>query len=158
MIENKSLPHLEDHPIQKSAAIEIHGGRQVFRMNVIGRQSWHTTSARTPSNESLQHKRLFQMHQVRPGESSVDLATIRTGKGIALRGNKRRNEGNTKVRKRIIRHANTAIITMTWRGRQHANIVPALSQEHDRPARGCRKPVTARIQVVNNEQDLKLGG
>lgn len=150
-IEDKPFPHLEDEPIQDGTAIEIHGGRQVFRMNVIGRQSWHTTSARTPSNDSLQHKRLFQMHQVRPGERPVDLAAIRTGKGIALRGNERRNEGNTKVRKRIIRHANATIITMTRRGRQHANIMSPLSQEHDRPARGCRKPVTARIQVINDE-------
>lgn len=127
-------------------------------MNVIGRQSWHTTSACTPSNDSLQHKRLFQMHHIRPVERMVDLATIRTGKGVALRGNERCNERDTKVWKRIIRHANTTIITMAWRGRQHANIVPTLSQEHDRSARGCCKPVTARVQVVNNEQDLKLGG
>ncbi len=120
-------------------------------MNVIGRQSWHTTSARTPSNDSLQHKRLFQMHQVRPGERPVNLAAIRTGKGIALRGNERRNEGNTKVRKRIIRHTNATIITIERRRRQHTHIVPSLTQERDRPARGCRKPVTARIQVINDE-------
>ena len=127
-------------------------------MNVIGRQSRHTTSARTPSNDSLQHKRLLQMHHVRPVERTVDLAAIRTSKGVALRGNERRNEEDTKVWKRIIRHSDTTIITVTRRGRQHANIVPPLSQEHDRPARGCRKPVTARIKVVDDEQDLELGG
>ena len=126
-------------------------------MNVIGRQSWHSTSARTPSNESLQHKRLFQMHHVRPVECPVNLATIRTGKGVALRGNERRNKRDTKVRKRIIRHTNTTIITMTRRGRQHANIVPALSQQRDRPARGGSKPVTARIEVIDDEQDLEPG-
>ena len=66
-------------------------------MNVMGRQSRHTTSARTPSNDSLQHKRLLQMHHVRPVERTVDLAAIRTSKGVALRGNERRNEGDTKV-------------------------------------------------------------
>ena len=114
-IKNEAFPHLKNRTIEDSTAIEIHGGRQVFRMNVIGRQSWHTTSARTPSNDSLQHKRLFQMHQVRPGERPVDLATIRTGQGIALRGNEWRNERDTKVRKRIIRHTDATIITATWR-------------------------------------------
>ena len=84
-------------------------------MNVIGRQSWHTTSARTPRNNGLQHERLFQMPHVRPVERPVDLATIRTGKGVALRGNEWRNERDTKVRKRIIRHTDATIITATWR-------------------------------------------
>ena len=127
-------------------------------MNVIGRQSWHTKSARTPRNNDLQHERLFQIHHVRPVERPVDLATIRTGKGIALRGNEWRNERDTKVRKRIIRHTDATIITVTWRGRQHANIMPPLSQEHNGPTRGRSKPITARIQIVNYEQDLELGG
>ena len=98
------------------------------------------------------------MHHVRPVERPVDLATIRTGKGVALRGNEWRNERDTKVRKRIIRHTDATIITVIRRGRQHANIMPPLSQEHNGPTRGCRKPVTARIEVVDDEQDLELGG
>ena len=63
-IEDEALPHLKNRTIEDDAAVEVHGGRQVFRMNMIGRQSRHTTSARTPSNDSLQHKRLLQMHHV----------------------------------------------------------------------------------------------
>ena len=33
-----------------------------------------------------------------------------------------------------------------------------LSQEHNGPTRGLSKPITARIQIVNYEQDLELGG
>ena len=157
-IEDEALPHLKNRTIEDDAAVEVHGGRQVFRMNMIGRQSRHTTSARTPSNDSLQHKRLLQMHHVRPVERPVNLATIRTSKGVALRGNEWRNERNTKVWKRIVRSTNTTIVTVTRRGRQHANIVPPRSQEHDDPTRGCCKPITARIQVINDEQDLELGG
>ena len=157
-IKNETFPHLKNRTIEDDAAVEVHGGRQVFRMNMIGRQSRYTTSARTPSNDSLQHKRLLQMHHVRPVERPVNLATIRTSKGVALRGNEWRNEGDTKVRQRIVRSTNTTIVTVTRRGRQHANIVPPLSQEHDDPTRGCCKPITARIQVINDEQDLELGG
>ena len=157
-IEDEALPHLKNRTIEDDAAVEVHGGRQVFRMNMIGRQSRHTTSARTPSNDSLQHKRLLQMHHVRPVERPVNLATIRTSKGVALRGNEWRNERDTKVWKRIVRSTNTTIVTVTRRGRQHANIVPPRSQEHDDPTRGCCKPITARIQVINDEQDLELGG
>ena len=42
-------------------------------------------------------------------------------------------------------------------GRQHANIMPPLSQEHNGPTRGLNKPITARIQIVNYKQDLGLG-
>ena len=84
--------------------------------------------------------------------------TIRTGKCVALRGNERCNERDTKVWQRIVRSTNTTIVTVTRRGRQHANIVPPLSQQHDRPARGGSKPVTARIEVIDDEQDLEPGG
>lgn len=123
-IKNEALPHLEDHPIQKGASIEIHGRRQVFRMNMIGRQSRHTAITRTPSDRGLQHEGLFQVDHVRPVERSINLATIRTGKGVALRGNERRNQRDTKVWQRIVRSTNTTIVTVTRRGRQHANIMP----------------------------------
>lgn len=31
-------------------------------------------------------------------------------------------------------------------------------QQHDRPAHGGSKPVTARIEVIDDEQDLEPGG
>ena len=127
-------------------------------MNMIGRQSRHTAITRTPSDRGLQHEGLFQVDHVRPVERSINLATIRTGKGVALRGNERRNQRDTKVWQRIVRSTNTTIVTVTRRGRQHANIVPPLSQEDDHPARGGSKPVTARIEVINDEQDFEPGG
>ena len=98
-------------------------------MNVIGRDDGHAPPARAARDDSLQVEGLLEMDDVRPGERTLYLAAPRPREGVALRGNERRNKRDTKVRKRIIRHTNTTIITMTRRSRQHANIVPPLSQQ-----------------------------
>lgn len=86
----------------------------------------------------------------------IYLATIHTSKGVALRGDEWHNEGDTKVRKGIIRHATTTIIPMTRRHRQHANILPPLSQEHGHPTRGHCKPIATHAQVAHDKQDRQL--
>lgn len=86
----------------------------------------------------------------------IYLATIHTSKGVALRGDEWRNEGDTKVRKGINRHATTTIIPMTRRRRQHASIMPPLSQEHGHPTRGHCKPIAAHAQVAHDKQDRQL--
>lgn len=93
---------------------------------------------------------------LRPVECSINLAPIRPGESIALRGNKRCQQRNAKMRERIVRGTNTAIVTIERRCGQYANVMTSFTQERDHATRGGSKPVTARIEVIDDEQDLKL--
>ena len=127
-------------------------------MNMIGRQSRHTAITRTPSDRGLQHEGLFQVDHVRPVERSINLATIRPGESIALRGNKRCQQRNAKMRERIVRGTDTAIVTIERRRRQYANVMTSLSQERDRATCGRGESVPTRVEIVNDEQDFEPGG
>lgn len=142
--------------IQDSATIEIDGGREIFGMNVVGRHRRHATIARTPSNHGLQHERLLQVDHVCPAERSINLAPIRPSEGVALRGNQRRHKRNAKMRERIVRGANTAIITIERRRGQHTHIMPSLTQQSDGATSGRGESVPTRIEVIDDEQDSEL--
>lgn len=142
--------------IQGSATIEIDGGREIFGMNVVGRHRRHATIARTPSNHGLQHERLLQVDHICPAERSINLAPIRPSEGVALRGNQRRHKRNAKIRERIVRGANTAIITIERRRGQHTHIMPSLTQQSDGATSGRGESVPTRIEVIDDEQDSEL--
>ena len=142
--------------IQDSATIEIDGGREIFGMNMVGRHRGHATIPRTPSNDGLQHKRLLQVDHICPAERSINLAPIRPSEGIALRGNQRRDKRNAKMRERIVRGTDTTIVTIERRRRQHTHIVPSLTQQCDGATRRSGKPITAHVEVINDEQDSEL--
>lgn len=151
-------PHDQSTRLQEGAAVEIHGDREIFGMNVIGRHRRHAAITRTPSNHGLQHKGLFQVDHVRPVERSINLAPIQPGEGIALRGNKRRQQRNAKMRERIVRGTDTAIVTIERRRGQYTNVIPSFTQEHDGTTRGRRKPGASAYRSFMTNRILSCTG
>ena len=83
-IEDRALPQLKDRPIERDNAIQVDRGRQVFGVNVIGRDDGHAPPARVARDDSLQVEGLLEMDDVRPGERTLYLAAPRAREGVAL--------------------------------------------------------------------------
>ena len=156
-IKNEALPQPKNHAIEGSATIKIDGGREIFGMNMIGRHRGHTAITRTPSNRGLQHEGLFQVDHVRPVESPINLTPVRASKRVALRGDEGRQKRNMKMWERKVRNADPTIIAIARRRRQHANIVPPLTQQRDHATRGRSESIPTRVEVIDDEQDLEPG-
>ena len=60
------------------------------------------------------------------------------------------------MRERIVRGTDTAIVTIERQRGQHAHVMPSLTQERDRTTRGRGEPVSTCVEIVDDEQDLKL--